>query len=259
MSKKYKHLTKIQDLKNIPSRVLKFKRSKWSKLKNILVKNNPILTKNTSSVEATVSQQVNTFVRAPLGSNIDSHKFLSENSFNLPFKPKLKIFDKFKIFANKGRFLFLSNLSKDKVQSKLKLRYLLNQPSLITKQKCKDKDFYIKNIYQNSFCISGILCSYYFFTRFTEIKNKFKEGSILRNNKKHAYYGTLKRGDIIKVNGKVLDLKKNMKSSVSNYMLPSHIEGDIYSQTIVLIKDSSMTSQEDYHLLSSEYINFQKI
>ena len=259
MSKKYKHLTKIQDLKNIPSRVLKFKKSKWSKLKNILVKNNPILTKNTSSVDTNVSQQVNTLVRAPLGSNIDFRKFSSENYFNTHFKSKLKIFDKFKICVNKGRFLYLKNLSKDKIQSKLKLRYLLNQPNLITKQKCKDKDFYIKNIYQNSFCISGILCSSYFLTRSTEIKNKFKEGLILRNNKKHAFYGTLKRGDIIKVTGKVLDLKKNIKTSMSNYMLPSHIEKDIYSQTIVLIKDSSMATQEDYHLLSSEYINFQKI
>ncbi len=259
MAKKYKHLTKIQDLKNIPSRVLKFKKSKWSKLKNILVKNTSSLTKNTSNVETIVPQQANVLLRSPLGSNLNFYNLQFENNFNLQPRSKLKIFDKFKIFANKGRFLFLSNLSKDKIQSKLKLRYLLNQPNLITKQKCKDKDLYIKNIYQNSFCISGVLCSYYFFTRFTEIKNKFKEGLILRNNKKHAYYGTLKRGDIIKVNGKVLDLKKNIKTSTSNYMLPSHIEGDIYSQTIVLIKDSSMTSQEDYHLLSSEYINFQKI
>lgn len=252
MSKKYKYLTKIQDLKQIPSRVLKFKKSKWLKLKNILIKNIPA-TENIDTYEST------NLARSPLGFNLNLSNTPLENEVSLQSKSKLKIFDKFKIFANKGRFLYLSNLSKDKTQSKLKLRYLLNQENLIIKQKCKDKDSYIKNIYENNFCISGILFSYYFFTRPSEIRNKFKEGLILRNNQKHAYYGVLKKGDIIKVNGKALDLKKNIKNFVSNYMLPSHLEGDIYSQTIVLIKDSSMTSQEDYHLLSSEYINVQKI
>ena len=38
MLKKYKHLTNIYGLKYIPIRVLKFKRSKWTKLKLLLAK-----------------------------------------------------------------------------------------------------------------------------------------------------------------------------------------------------------------------------
>lgn len=38
MLKKYKHLTKIYGLKYIPIRVLKFKRSKWTRLRLLLAK-----------------------------------------------------------------------------------------------------------------------------------------------------------------------------------------------------------------------------
>jgi hypothetical protein len=57
----------------------------------------------------------------------------------------------------------------------------------------------------------------------------------------------------------IFSLKKNINSIISNYVLPSHLECDIYSQTIIVVKDFSMTSQEDYHLLCLEYINAQKI
>lgn len=70
---------------------------------------------------------------------------------------------------------------------------------------------------------------------------------------------SLKKGDVIRINSNALNLKKNIKFFPSKYNLPSHLEADIYSQTIVILKDQEFTSQEDYHLMSLEYINAQKI
>jgi len=261
MLKKYKHLTKIRDLRLIPSRVLKFKKSKWTKLKIILSKKLQTISTGKKKVIFKYSP------RYPIGfkrnsSLLKSYRKFAERvkylKFN-KFRSKLKIFDKFKVFVNKGRFSYLSSLSKDRVQSHLKLKYLLNQNNMITKRQCKDRDIYIKNIYKDKFCIRGVLSSYYFFNSLNDIKDKIKAGLILINGKNLSKYDFLKKGDIIKVNSLALPLKKNIKAIFSNYSLPSHLEADIYSQNVVLIKDLSMTSQEDFHLISLEYINAQKI
>ncbi|HND45618.1 MAG TPA: hypothetical protein PLC61_04375 [Chitinophagales bacterium] len=260
MAKKYKYLTKIQDLRLIPSRVLKFKKSKWTKLKSIL-------TKKIQAVSVERRQNIlKTTPRFPLGfrANLNLLEFFNEtqpNALTLKYKSKskLKIFDKFKVSVTKGRFSYLSSLSKDKIQSHLKLKYLLNQNKRVTRQKCKDRDLYIKNIYNDKFAIRGLTSSFYFFNSALEIKDRIKSGVLLLNGKRLSTYNNFKRGDVLKITSEALDLKKNIKSVFSNYSIPSHLEADIYSQTIVVVKDLSMTSQDDYHLISLEYINAQKI
>lgn len=260
MQKKYKHLTKIQDLRLIPSRVLKFKKSKWTKLKTILTKKLQTLTlDNRKTILKTNS-------RFPLGFRNNQllasyyTKYQTNQSFlRYKTKSKLKIFDKFKVFVNKGRFSYLSGLSKDKKQSHLKLKYLLNQNNMVTRQECKDRDLYIKNIYNDNFCIKGITSSLYFFSTARDIKDKIKGGLLYLNGKKLAQHNNLKRGDMIEIKSNALDIKKNMKATFSNYSISSHLESDIYSQSVIMIKDQSITSQEDYHLISLEYINAQKI
>jgi len=260
MSKKYKYLTKIQDLRLIPSRVLKFKKSKWTKLKSILTKK----FQQVSTEKKRLSLKINP--RFPLGFRLNlslSNSFVefqdSSNTIKFKTKSKLKIFDKFKVSVNRGRFSYLSSLSKDKIQSHLKLKHLLNQKNIVTRQECKDRDLYIKSIYNDKFSIRGITSAFYFFNSATEIKDKIKAGVILVNGKKLSNYSNLKRGDVVTLKSNALDLKKNIKAVFSNYSIPSHLESDIYSQNIAMVKDILMTSQEDYHLISLEYINAQKI
>lgn len=260
MTKKYKYLTKIQDLRLIPSRVLKFKKSKWTKLKSILTKKlqTVAVDKKRTSLKSNP--------RFPIGfrSNValvDSFNEFQQNLLAIKYKSKskLKIFDKFKVSVNRGRFSYLSSLSKDKIQSHLKLKHLLNQSSMVTRQECKDRDLYIKNIYNDKFAIRGLTSSFYFFNSSSEIKDKIKAGILFVNGKKLSNSNTFKKGDVVKIDTEALDLKKNIKAVFSNYSIPSHLEADIYSQTIVVVKDISMTSQEDYHLISLEYINAQRI
>jgi len=266
MLKKYKHLTKIYGLKYIPIRVLKFKRSKWTRLKILLAKR---LTTAARLRERRLSsrRQVK-LVRFPLGfrkvsSLANSHKELRSKKKKSAFsfkKSKFKLQNKFKVFVQKGRFSYLARLTKDKIQSKLKLKHLLNlTASSLQKRNCKDRDLYIKKIYEDFFRIRGIVSSFYFFNRFRSVTDQMKRGLVLLNDDKIGTFSSLKKGDVIKIDSKALKLKKNIKIFPSKYNLPSHLEADIYSQTIVILKDQELTSQEDYHLMSLEYINAQKI
>jgi len=266
MLKKYKHLTKIYGLKYIPIRVLKFKRSKWTRLKILLAKR---LTTAARLRERRLSsrRQVK-LVRFPLGfrkvsSLANSHKELRSKKKKSAFsfkKSKFKLQNKFKVFVQKGRFSYLARLTKDKIQSNLKLKHLLNlTASSLQKRNCKDRDLYIKKIYEDFFRIRGIVSSFYFFNRFRSVTDQMKRGLVLLNDDKIGTFSSLKKGDVIKIDSKALKLKKNIKIFPSKYNLPSHLEADIYSQTIVILKDQELTSQEDYHLMSLEYINAQKI
>lgn len=266
MLKKYKHLTNIYGLKYIPIRVLKFKRSKWTKLKLLLAKRLTIAAR--LKERRLSSRRQIKFVRFPLGfrkvsSLANSYKDLrfkkKKSSFSFK-KSKFKLQNKFKVFVKKGRFSYLARLTKDKIQSKLKLKHLLNlTSSSLEKRSCKDRDLYIKKIYEDFFRIRGIVSSFYFFNRFRSVKDQMKRGLVLLNDDKIATFSSLKKGDVIKIKSNALKLKKNIKFFPSKYNLPSHLEVDIYSQTIVLLKDQELTSQEDYHLMSLEYINAQKI
>ncbi len=266
MLKKYKHLTNIYGLKYIPIRVLKFKRSKWTKLKLLLAKK---LTIAARLKERRLSSRTQIkFVRFPLGfrkvsSLANSHRNFKlkkkKSSFSFK-KSKFKLQNKFKVFVKKGRFSYLARLTKDKIQSKLKLKHLLNLTAAsLEKRSCKDRDLYIKKIYEDFFRIRGIVSSFYFFNRFRSVKDQMKRGLVLLNDEKIATFSSLKKGDVIKIKSNALKLKKNIKFFPSKYNLPSHLEVDIYSHTIVLLKEQELTSQEDYHLMSLEYINAQKI
>lgn len=261
MLKKYKHLTKIQEFKLIPIRVLKFKKSKWNKLKNILIKRI-----QSTNVEKKKPLIKNIYSRLPLGFRTNksllnfSEKLKNKKIFShFSSFSKTKIQDKFKVYVTRGRFSYLSSLSRDKRQSRLKLKYLLNQTNMVTRQKCKDRDLFIKTIYNDNFCVRGVTSSFYFFHSLRDIKDKIKAKKLLINNKNRIKYDSLSKGDIIKVNSKALKIKKNINAFFLNYSLPSHLEVDIYSQSIVMIKDKSTTIQEDYHLMSLEYINVQKV
>lgn len=266
MLKKYKHLTKIYGLKYIPIRVLKFKRSKWTRLRLLLAKRLTIAARLRER-RLSSRKQVK-LVRFPLGfrkvsSLANSYKELrskkKKSSFSLK-KNKFKLQNKFKVFVQKGKFSYLARLTKDKSQSKLKLKHLLNlTASSLQKRSCKDRDLYIKKIYEDFFRIHGIVSSFYFFNRFRSVTDQMKRGLVLLNDDKIGTFSSLKRGDVIKIDSKALKLKKNIKIFPSKYNLPSHLEADIYSQTIVILKDQELTSQEDYHLMSLEYINAQKI
>jgi len=191
MLKKYKHLTKIYGLKYIPIRVLKFKRSKWTRLKILLAKR---LTTAARLRERRLSsrRQVK-LVRFPLGfrkvsSLANSHKELRSKKKKSAFsfkKSKFKLQNKFKVFVQKGRFSYLARLTKDKIQSKLKLKHLLNlTASSLQKRNCKDRDLYIKKIYEDFFRIRGIVSSFYFFNRFRSVTDQMKRGLVLLNDDK---------------------------------------------------------------------------
>lgn len=92
MLKKYKHLTNIYGLKYIPIRVLKFKRSKWTKLKLLLAKK---LTIAARLKERRLSSRTQIkFVRFPLGFRKVSSLANSHRNFKLKKKNLLSLLKK---------------------------------------------------------------------------------------------------------------------------------------------------------------------
>jgi len=107
------------------------------------------------------------------------------------------------VFVQKGRFSYLARLTKDKIQSKLKLKHLLNlTASSLQKRNCKDRDLYIKKIYEDFFRIRGIVSSFYFFNRFRSVTDQMKRGLVLLNDDKIGTFSSLKKGDVIKIDSK---------------------------------------------------------
>lgn len=262
MSLKYKHLTKIYRLNSIPFRALRFKRSKWAKFKSIFSKKIVSFERKQKKYKARSFSP-----RVPLGyrRRLKLNRILRQRHkgtrmfFAYKAKFKLKILNKFKIFISKGRMSYLSSLSRDKKQLNLRLKHCFNKTKLLSKQKSKFRDIYIKNLYSNFFNLNSATSFYYFFSSSQDIKDKMQQGVVVLNNKKLFKFVDLKKGDVLSVTEADLDIKKNIRSVFLNYSIPSHIEVDMYSQRLVMLKNLDMTAREDYHLMSSEYISIQKL
>lgn len=263
--KRSKNLTefdssKILLKKRIPldSRFLKLKGSFRPLFKNLLAQSS-----RKSILVFSRRKRKNIMLKAYI-SNIRYKRFKhfnSNKSFSFRLRKKnIPIFNKFKLFAMKGRFIHLSNLSKDKTQSKLKLKYLLNQQAPVFRRDYKDRELFISRLYQDNFCLNGASASYYFSKTFREIKDKLKSNVVVLNDQKLRRQVFLEKGDVLSFNTNIsIPVRKNIKSYSSLNSLPSHLEADLYSQTLVSIKDMTMVSQSDYHLMCLEYVNAQNI
>lgn len=299
MTKKYKYFTKVRNVRLFPSRLLKFKRSKWNILKSLLVKrvNKDYSTQQHISKWSHTKSYINKkYVVNKITKKQNYKKYIKKNilikkfgkkfflkRFRLGLRKKLlsrlvskrfrrfrfikkknnyqrfKVKDKFKISGKRGRLYYMSRLSKDKIRLRIKLKNVLNQFVIPTRKNFKEKETFVKHVYSSGFQLKGVFSSYYFFSNGREVSDKIKQGILYLNNKKLNKLELLKLGDLISIKSNAVDLKKNKQKFISNFCHPSHLECDIYSQTILLIKDINLVSKSDYHLMSLEYVNVRKL
>lgn len=286
MAQKYQFLLKIygSNLYSIPSRVLKFKKTKWAALRAILqekIKKNslenssslisekvrfPIGFKSNDNLLALYLSMIPVPVSAPdLFSDEDKaeeeviEEFLDENQEVKISDSDIKVIDKFQVFGNQGKFVYLSSMPKNSLESRIRLRYLLNQRKMLTPGQCKERDLYVKTIYKDLFGLKGVLSSVYFFNYLHEIKHSAKSNVIFVNDRKLGCYRNLIQGDIVKIKTLTLSLRKNIDAIYFNDCVPSHLEVDFYSQSIILVKDFNTVLEEDYYLNTFEYMDIQKM
>jgi ribosomal protein S4 len=218
-SHKYKIHNKIELISKFPLRVLRFKRPKWQRLKDIFLQKNNL---GKELIDITAIK----------------NDFKVWDKINRAYKEKLRNYSY--LSASLDNSL---NLRKLKRESSLKIR----------------KQLYSKLYFQNYYKPCTISWLANFFSSSFEVRQKITEKSILINNKIATTNSFLSKGDIISITDSNVKIEKVIKKFNLNYSILTHIETDYYLQEIALVKNISDLSEEDYYLLCLDYVNIQSL
>jgi hypothetical protein len=216
---KYKIYNKVDPVSKFPIRILKFKRPKWHKLQDMLLN-----TKNLGSELIDITAIKNDFkvwnkVRRSYKERLKNYSFLSA------------------IFDNSIRVKKLKTKFSIKVRKNILLTYF----------------------YKNYYKTCNLLWFANFFASSFESRQKVASRSIFVNDQLAAVNSLLDKGDIISVVDDTIKIDKILKKYSPTNIFLTHIEVDYYSQNIILVKDFNNLSEEDFFLLSSDYINIQNL
>ncbi len=216
---KYKIYNKVDLVSKFPVRILKFKRPKWRRLQELLINQT-----NLGSDLIDITAVKNDFkvwgkVSRAYKEKLKSYSFLSA------------------IFDNSIK---LKNL---KAQSDIKIR----------------KKAYQRYLFENYYKVCSLLWFANFFASSFESRQKIASRSILVNNKIATPNSLLKNGDIVSVLDNTIDINKTIKKYNPTLSYLTHVEVDYYSQNSVLIKDIQDLSEEDFFLLTLDYVNVQNL
>lgn len=216
---KYKRQNKIDLIAKFPLRVLRFKRPKWNRLKEQF-SSRPLLGKELFDITAVKNDfKVWTKVSQSYKEQLQSYSFLSA-SLNHSI-----------------------NLKKLKKESDIKLR----------------KEFYSKMYFQNYYKLCSLTWFANFFTSSFEAKQKTNAKTLLVNNIVATPNLNLVKGDIISIKDPTISLPLVVKKFNNNLNMITNMEIDYYAQTVVIVKDLTELSEEDYYLLCLDYINIQTL
>ncbi len=216
---KYKIHSKIDLISKFPLRVLKFKRPKWQRLKDIFLQKNNL---GKELIDITAIK----------------NDFKVWDKVNRAYKERLRSYSY--LSASLDNSL---NIRKLKKESSLKIR----------------KDLYSNLYFKNYYKPCTLIWLANFFSSSFEVRQKITEKSILVNNKIATPNSFLSKGDIISIKDSDVKIEKVIKKFNLNYSILTHVEIDYYSQEMSLVKDISDLSEEDYYLLCLDYVNIQSL
>ncbi len=216
---KYKIYNKVDLISRFPLRILKFKRPKWQRLKEILL------------------NQTN------LGIELNDITII---------KNDIKVWDKIRK-SYKERLKTYSFLSAA-FDNSLKIKKLKSESNITVR-----KQIYLKYIYENYYRTCSLLWIANIFGSSFEARQKIAARSIFVNNKLASPSSILNKGDIISVTDNNVVIEKINKKYNPTVSVLTHVEIDYYSQNIVIVKDKLNLSEEDFFLLSLDYINIQNL
>lgn len=218
-SHKYKIYNKIDLVSKFPLRVLRFKRPKWQRLKDIFLQRNAL---GKELIDITAIK----------------NDFKVWDKVNRAYKERLRSYSY--LSASLDNSL---NIRKLKQESSIKIR----------------KDLYSKLYFQNYYKPCTLVWLVNFFASSFEARQKITEKSMFINNKIATPNSFLTKGDIISITDSKVKIEKVIKKYNLNYSFLTHVEVDYYSQEMALVKDISDLSEEDYYLLCLDYVNIQSL
>lgn len=216
---KYKNYNKIELVAKFPLRILKFKRPKWNHLKDLFL-NRPLLGKELIDITS-ITNECTTWDRVSQAytERLKSYSFLSASLNNT------------------------INLKKLKKASTIKLR----------------KDIYSNLYFRNYYKLCALTWFSNFFTSSFEAKQKIHAKKLTVNDKIATSNLSLNKGDIISISDNNIVVSSVFKKYNQNLNFITNIEIDYYTQNLIIVKDLTELSEEDYYLLCLDYINLQTL
>ncbi len=216
---KYKVYNKVDLVSKFPIRILKFKRPKWHRLQEMLLNQNNLGVELIDITAIKTDFKVWNKVKRAYKERLKSYSFLSA------------------IFDNTIK------VKKLKAQSNLKIR----------------KKMYLKYFYENYYKTCSLLWFANFFASSFQARQKIASRSIFVNDKIAAPNSILKNGDVISVVDNSININDTIKKYNNTLSMLTHVEVDYYSQNLIVIKDISDLSEEDFFLLTLDYVNTQQL
>ncbi len=216
---KYKVYNKVDLVSKFPTRLLKFKRPKWHRLQEMLLNQNTLGSELVDITAIKTDFKVWNKVRRSYKERLKSYSFLSA------------------IFDNSIK------VKKLKAQSDIKIR----------------KKVYLKYFYENYYKTCSLLWFSNFFASSFQSRQKIASRSIFVNNKLASPNSLLKSGDIITVTDNTINIDNVIKKYNNTLSMLTHVEVDYYSQNTIIVKDMTDLSEEDFFLLTLDYVNTQQL
>jgi len=216
---KYKVYNKVDLVAKFPVRILKFKRPKWRRLQEMLLNQNTLGSELIDITAVKNDFKVWSKVSRAYKERLKSYSFLSA------------------VFDNSIK------LKRLKAQSNVKVR----------------KEMYQKYLYENYYKVCSLLWLSNYYASSFESRQKIASRSIFVNDKIAAPNSLLKNGDIISVVDNTINIDKVIKKYNPTLSMLTHTEVDYYSQNLILTKDISDLSEEDFFLLTLDYVNVQNL
>ncbi len=121
------------------------------------------------------------------------------------------------------------------------------------------KDLYNKFYFEHYFNPYTLVWLTSFLSSSFEARNKSSAKNLLVNNKIVSSKMLLKKGDLVSVLDKTINVLKVLRRFNRSFSYCSHTEIDYYTQNIIITKNMSALSKDDYLLLIRDYVNSHKI
>ena len=230
-------------LKNIPSvipfKLLKFKSSKWKKIKKIVKKKIKLLKKRKQSI------------------------FFLKKRYKLSLLKKTRFFFFYGLKVRRRTMPNFSKYYKDCLSTNRMIKQLFSDRLSLLKHSSKDYNTYFKNFFIKQFFKPEVLLlKLNFFNSSEEALQSLSNGSILINfEKKKANY-ILKSGDILSLSNKKINFFLFQKIVEKNFFLKrrlfSFLEIDFLTGTIIILKDFSNLNCFDFNLFLTFFVNIQQ-
>ncbi len=214
------------NLESICKKLYNFNRKKWQSFKKV------IIFKKKKSVSIPFSKVVNNFaLKIP---------FLKWNKLRLYYKSSLM--EKRKLNLNYENSLRLRTL-----------KTLLNSHNTKLNRFSIYKNLIIKLEYR----LDIFLYKLRMFPSLYKARSEIQKGNIYVNNIKVVKYNyTLNKGDIISFSESLnFDFKNLSRTTLHRSRILSIIEFDIYNKNIIILKNFSELTQEDFSSFNLSYIN----